>query len=112
MSGKRIDEETIREIVYILLHLVPVGRVTTYKSLATVTGQHPRKIARILAENKDLITTPCHRVVREDRDLSGYSLGRDFKKRLLKIEGVSIERDKVSRESITRLEELLLSKDP
>jgi methylated-DNA-[protein]-cysteine S-methyltransferase len=63
---KRIRRETLEEIVYTLLQLIPMGKVSTYKSLSKIVSVHPRVIGYILRSNKDLITTPCHRVVYED----------------------------------------------
>ncbi|MCC6062894.1 MAG: MGMT family protein, partial [Desulfurococcales archaeon] len=60
---KRIRRETLEEIVYTLLQLIPMGKVSTYKSLSKIVNVHPRVIGYILRRNKDLITTPCHRVV-------------------------------------------------
>ena len=108
MKKKKIDEKTIEEVVYTLLQLIPVGKVTTYRSLARVTGQHPRKIARILSRNKEIVKIPCHRVVKENRDLSGYSLGREFKRKLLELEGVRIFRNNVSKEDLFHLDKYLL----
>ncbi len=105
---RRGGEEFLEEIVYTLIQLIPIGKVTTYGSLARVTGQHPRKIAYILSKNKDIIKIPCHRVVRENRDLSGYSLGREFKKKLLELEGVSIHEEKISEEDIIYIDKILL----
>jgi methylated-DNA-[protein]-cysteine S-methyltransferase len=108
---KRIRRETLEEIVYTLLQLIPMGKVSTYKSLSKIVNVHPRVIGYILRRNKDLITTPCHRVVHEDGRIGGYSLGADFKKRLLELEGVEIEEDdKIPKRYIIDLAKELLEK--
>jgi len=108
---KRVRRETLEEIVYTLLQLIPMGKVSTYKSLSKIVGVHPRVIGYILRRNKDLITTPCHRVVYENGRIGGYSLGTDFKKRLLELEGVEIEEDdKISKRYIIDLAKKLLEK--
>jgi len=108
---KRVRRETLEEIVYTLLQLIPMGKVSTYKSLSKIVGVHPRVIGYILRRNKDLIITPCHRVVYEDGRIGGYSLGADFKKRLLELEGVEIEEDdKISKRYIIDLAKELLEK--
>jgi len=65
-----------------------MGKVTTYSSLAKIIKVHPRAVGRMLSKNKDLIVTPCHRVVKSDGSIGGYALGVDFKKKLLELEGV------------------------
>ena len=108
---KRVRRETLEEIVYTLLQLIPMGKVSTYKSLSNIVNVHPRVIGYILRSNKYLITTPCHRVVYEDGRIGGYSLGTDFKKKLLELEGVEIEEDdKISKRYIIDLAKELLEK--
>ncbi|GBF08964.1 methylated-DNA-protein-cysteine methyltransferase [Aeropyrum pernix] len=78
-------------IVYTLLHLIPPGKVTTYSSLARASGLSPRAVGRILARNPSPIAVPCHRVVRSDGSIGGYSMGGPrVKAALLKLEGVRL----------------------
>jgi methylated-DNA-[protein]-cysteine S-methyltransferase len=88
MSNHRL--ERLLEILKILLLTIPIGKVTTYKALSKVLGVHPRVVGRLLALNNEPIIVPCHRVVRSDGSLGGYSGpgGVDFKRKLLKLEGV------------------------
>jgi methylated-DNA-[protein]-cysteine S-methyltransferase len=95
------------EILKTLLLLIPAGKVTTYGSLAKVMKTSPRAIGSILSKNKDLVIVPCHRVVMSDRSLGGYSLGRDFKRKLLQLEGVEFDSDKVSKRSLIMLDEII-----
>jgi len=89
------DAPIIREVLYALLQLINVGKVTTYSSLSKCLGMSPRKIARFLRENKEPIVIPCHRVVRSDLSLGGYTINGKyspyFKKKLLIFEGVGID---------------------
>jgi len=48
-----------------------------------------------MANNKYLITLPCHRVVRSDGHIGGFAEGMHEKKRLLISEGVAINDDKI-----------------
>ncbi len=96
----------IAEAAYMLIQLVPPGRVTTYGSIARLLGVSPRLIGRILASNKRPIIIPCHRVVKSDGSLGGYSMkgGVGFKERLLRLEGVRLTRNKrIPRENIIDL---------
>ena len=85
---ERLKYATLKEIVYMLLHLIPPGKVTTYKILSEIVGKSPRLIGKILSENKNIIVIPCHRVVKHNGHIGGYSLGIRFKEKILALEGV------------------------
>ncbi len=98
---RKPNTDDLREAVYALLMLIPIGKVTTYKALARAIGVHPRTIARFMASNRNPIVIPCHRVVMSNGNLGGYSLGgTNVKKKLLEIEGVKIINGKVSKDYI------------
>lgn len=96
-------------IVKALLSLIPAGRVTTYSSISRLLGVHPRVVGRLMALNDEPIVYPCHRVVRSDGSLGGYSRGGvRVKRRLLELEGVGFdERGRVRREFIVDMKEVL-----
>ena len=74
--------------VYGELLKIKAGSVTTYSQLAARTKLKIRQVILALAHNPMLILIPCHRVIRKDGKLSGYTpLGREFKKSLLRAEG-------------------------
>ena len=54
-----------------------------------------RAVGSAMAKNKNLITTPCHRVVRSDGSIGQYALGSDIKHELLTEEGIVISNGKV-----------------
>jgi len=107
----KLKYSTLKEITYTLLQLVPIGKVTTYKLLSEIVGKSPRLIGKVLAENKEIIVTPCHRVIKHSGDIGGYSLGMEFKKKLLEIEGLKIckigNKLVVSKKNIVSLKEIL-----
>jgi len=74
-------------------HLPKKGGVITYKELADKINSHPRAIARALATNPYPIKIPCHRVIKSDGTIGGYSGkgGIKTKINLLKKEGVNFE---------------------
>ncbi|MGC8816956.1 MAG: MGMT family protein [Candidatus Hadarchaeum sp.] len=76
---------------------VPRGKVTTYKQIALAMGKPKayRAVARALAENPYPIKIPCHRVVRSDGNVGGYTGGVEKKIKLLRDEGVQIKKNKV-----------------
>ena len=66
------------------------GKVVTYSSLAALAG-HPgaaRAIGRVMAKNPLPLIIPCHRVVRTDGGMGGFSGpgGRDLKRKMLSLE--------------------------
>jgi methylated-DNA-[protein]-cysteine S-methyltransferase len=97
------------EVVGALLNLVPPGYVVSYGNIARLLGVSPRFIGFILSLNSNPIVTPCHRVVRSNGGLGGYSGfgGVRFKRRLLEFEGVSFEDGRVSRRCFVDLKGLL-----
>lgn len=93
---RRAGFEDICEVIYALVQLVPVGCVISYKSIGEFLGVHPRTVARCLKANDSIVAVPCHRVVYHSRELGGYTtLGKDFKRKLLEVEGVEFENGKI-----------------
>ena len=73
---------------------IPRGEVVTYSQIAKNIG-HPkaaRAVANACGANPNPIIVPCHRVIRSDGELGGYSGpgGIKKKKELLENEGISI----------------------
>lgn len=93
VKSNKISELQYR--VYLALLTIPVGKVTTYKSLAQNVGcKSARAIGQILRRNPYAPKVPCHRVVRSDSSVGGFSgsLGCAYVKKkyqLLKSEGVT-----------------------
>jgi methylated-DNA-[protein]-cysteine S-methyltransferase len=67
---------------------VPYGRYVSYKNISKQTKIHPRLVGKICGENRLPLYIPCHRIIRSDGSLGGYSArgGINLKKKLLKIE--------------------------
>lgn len=81
-------------IVLERLRRIPKGQVRTYRDIAREIG-HPgavRAVGNACAKNPVPLIVPCHRVVRSDGGLGGYSLrgGTALKRRLLEGEGVDL----------------------
>lgn len=78
---------------------VPAGSVVTYGTLAELTG-HPRAAraaGTACARNPLPIIIPCHRVIAAAGRLGSYgNCGQQYKRRLLKMEGVSVRGNRVA----------------
>ncbi len=73
------------------LRRIPAGQVRTYQQVALALGEPgaARAVGTACARNPLPLLIPCHRVVRSDGGLGGYSLrgGVELKRRLLRDEG-------------------------
>jgi methylated-DNA-[protein]-cysteine S-methyltransferase len=74
------------------LRRVPFGEVVSYGELARLAGypRAQRAAGTFCAGNRFPIVVPCHRVVGADGLGSYGSLGLDYKRRLLALEGVAV----------------------
>jgi AraC family transcriptional regulator of adaptative response/methylated-DNA-[protein]-cysteine methyltransferase len=74
--------------VWTYLQSIPFGATRSYSQVAKGIGQPTasRAVARACATNPVAVAIPCHRVVREDGNISGYRWGADRKKALLEME--------------------------
>ena len=79
--------------VWSYLKKIPKGKVKTYAQVAKAIGKPKavRAVANAIGKNPFPPKIPCHRVVRSDGKLGGYSAkgGIKTKKKLLKNEGFS-----------------------
>ena len=81
--------------VWKYLMTIPKGKVKTYKQVAISINRPKaaRAVANACAKNPYAPKVPCHRVIRSDRTLGGFSSpgGTKTKKKLLKIEGFTLK---------------------
>lgn len=68
---------------------IPYGRTVSYEGLALMAGHTgaQRAAGSACGRNPVPIIVPCHRVIRKDNGLGGYTGGLEIKKTLLEIEG-------------------------
>ena len=80
--------------VWNYLKTIPKGTVKTYKQVAVAikSPKSARAVANACGKNPYAPKVPCHRVIRSDGTLGGFSAagGIKVKKKLLKKEGFSI----------------------
>ena len=76
------------------LRRVPWGDVKTYGWLAKKIGKTgaARAVGQALKRNPIPIIIPCHRIIRDDGTIGGFSMGVNIKERLLALEGVHIKK--------------------
>jgi methylated-DNA-[protein]-cysteine S-methyltransferase len=69
---------------------VPFGRVDTYAGIARKIGKPgaTRAVGNALGRNPIPVIVPCHRVIRSDATIGGYTGGLDIKQHLLSLEGI------------------------
>ncbi len=72
--------------VYQYLVRVPWGQKISYEQLAQQCDTHPRAIGTAMRINPFPIIIPCHRVLRKDGSLGGFSSGIENKKKILEYE--------------------------
>lgn len=68
------------------------GTVSTYGALAKMLEKPnaARAVGNALGANPLPILVPCHRFLRTDGQLGGFSSGLEWKKELLRVEGISV----------------------
>lgn len=74
--------------VWQALQKIPLGETRSYTDIAADIGspKSVRAVAGACAANAIAVIIPCHRVLRQDGNLSGYRWGVERKRELLKIE--------------------------
>lgn len=94
---KQIDESNgteFQKTVWRALCAIPAGSVLTYTQLAEKIGRPSavRAVANACGKNPFAPDVPCHRVLRSDGGLGGYSGagGIATKRKLLAAEGIRI----------------------
>jgi len=90
---------TFAERVYTITRAIPRGKVTTYQQVAQLAGnpKAARAVGVCMRNNLDIPHTPCHRVIKSDGRVHGYSGvgGVQSKKKMLIEEGVVFQGERV-----------------
>ncbi|MEQ4921940.1 bifunctional DNA-binding transcriptional regulator/O6-methylguanine-DNA methyltransferase Ada [Proteus hauseri] len=83
-----IQGTVFQQKVWKALMEIPFGYTVTYQDIANKIGSPKayRAVANACAANKLAVAIPCHRVVRQNGDLSGYRWGIERKAKLLQKE--------------------------
>ena len=88
---KKLNGTKFQISVWKEIKKIPKGQTKTYKDIAVALKKpkSSRAVANACGKNPLLIKIPCHRVIRSDGKLGGYSGkgGMNQKRKLLKEEG-------------------------
>ncbi len=79
-----------RKVWHVIME-IPYGETRTYEWVAERAGGSPRSAGNALRTNPIPIIIPCHRVVRKDGSLGGYSSGLKIKSFLLEHERLHLD---------------------
>jgi len=91
--------------VYALTKKVPRGKVTTYSAIAKKLKSSPRAVGQALRVNPFAPVVPCHRVIKSDGTIGGFSgetTGKPIQEKIamLRKEGVEIKNNKIEKINI------------
>ena len=83
LIGNQIQKKIWNE-----LKKIKVGNTTTYGKIAKKYKLSPRHVGKICAQNKLVLLVPCHRVIKTDGGLGGFTSpgGIKLKKKILGFE--------------------------
>ena len=83
LEGSKLQIKIWKELIKI-----PYGKTKSYGEIAKIVKTSPRYVGNVCGQNKHLLIVPCHRVIRTDGSLGGFSSrgGLSLKKRLLNME--------------------------
>tara|TARA_B100001765_G_C19342497_1_gene266726 strand:+ start:54 stop:506 length:453 start_codon:yes stop_codon:yes gene_type:complete len=84
----KIAGSKIQKNIWMELRKIKPGYTKTYGEIAKKYKLSPRHVGKICGQNKLLLLIPCHRVIRSDGGLGGFTSvgGVNLKKKLLKFE--------------------------
>ncbi len=87
----KIIGNSMQKKVWNELKKIPKGKTKSYGSIAKKLKISPRYVGKICGENKHILIVPCHRVIRSDGSLGGFSAakGVKLKEKLLKFEKIN-----------------------
>ena len=87
-SNFLIEGNTIQKKVWRELTKIKIGKTKSYGEIAKKFKLSPRHVGKICGQNKIPLAVPCHRVIRSDGTIGGFSAsgGIILKKKLLNFE--------------------------
>ena len=83
-----LEGSILQKKIWKQLSEIGYGNTKTYGEIAKVLHTSPRYVGNVCGQNNHLLVIPCHRVIRTDGNLGGFSGlgGLKLKQKLLKLE--------------------------
>ena len=83
-----LEGSILQKKIWKQLSKISYGTTKTYGEIAKVLHTSPRYVGNVCGQNNHLLVIPCHRVIRSDGTLGGFSGlgGLKLKQKLLKLE--------------------------
>ena len=83
-----LNGSTIQKKIWRELKKIKFGKTKTYGEIAKKYKLSPRHVGKICSQNKIILVVPCHRVIRSNGNIGGFSAqgGIFLKKKLLDFE--------------------------
>ena len=69
----KIEGTPLQKKIWNQLRLIKYGSTKTYGDIAKTLKTSPRYVGNVCGQNNHLLIVPCHRVVRSDGSLGGFS---------------------------------------
>lgn len=88
----KLNGTNFQKDVWNYLLTIPYGEVRNYEDIAVALGNKNkvRAVGNAVGKNPIIIVVPCHRIIRKDKTLGGFSSGIENKILLHNIEGIKI----------------------
>ena len=85
-----LEGSILQKKIWKQLSKIDYGNTKTYGDIARVLQTSPRYVGNVCGQNNHLIVIPCHRVIRSDGTLGGFSGlgGIKLKQKILNLEKV------------------------
>ena len=86
----KVEGSSIQKKVWNELRKIKKGKTKSYGEIAKKFKLSPRYVGKICGQNQHILVIPCHRVIRSDGSLAGFSAagGINLKKKLLEFEKI------------------------
>ena len=84
----KIEGNMIQKRIWNELRKIKKGKTKSYGEIAKKFKLSPRYVGKICGQNQHILAIPCHRVIRSDGSLAGFSAtgGKNLKRKLLEFE--------------------------
>ena len=84
----KLEGSQIQKKIWLELKKIKPGKTKSYGEIAKKYNISPRYVGKICSQNRLLLLIPCHRVIKSDGNLGGFTSagGINLKRKLLEFE--------------------------